>query len=149
MKRIYLAASFAYKAQCKAEYRKHVIETAAQTLQDKGHEVYVPHKHKVPNAWDISMAEWSRRVFEMDKDALDKSDVVVFLSFGKENNSGSVWECGYAYGKNIPVVTVRMTDDVESLMVTGGSHAVIDKSRLKDYDFDELTEIYDEPETQS
>lgn len=149
MKRIYLAASFAYKDKKKTESRKKVIEEIADILIKKGNEVYVPHQHKIPNAWDMSMTEWSRRVFLMDKESLDEADVVLFLSFGKENNAGAVWECGYAFGKSIPVVTVRMTDDVESLMVTGGSRAVINRACLNDYDFDELTEIYDEPDVQS
>ena len=149
MKKVYLAASFAYSSKEKTEARKSLIERVEELLKEKNLEVYVPHKHKIPNAWDMSMTEWSRRVFEMDKDALDECDILLFLSFGKENNSGAVWECGYAYGKNIPVITVRMTKDVESLMVTGGSHAVIDELRLKDYDFDEMPVVYDEPETQS
>jgi nucleoside deoxyribosyltransferase len=61
--------------------------------------------------------------------------LVIFISYGKENNSGSVWECGYAYAKDIPVVVIKMTDDAESLMITNTARAIIKEEDIENYDF--------------
>lgn len=124
--KIYLACSFAYKDRNKTEARKQVMRLVKQNLADKGFDVYNPSELVIENAWDYTMHEWGRLVFEADHQALDSCDAVVFLSFGKENSSGAVWEIGYAYGKNIPIVMVSMANgDAESLMCIHSARAVL------------------------
>ena len=45
-----------------------------QKLRAEGHEVYAPVEHEVPNAWDLSNAEWGRQVFFADIEAIDNSE---------------------------------------------------------------------------
>lgn len=137
--KVYVAASFAYNDRTKTEHRKSDIERVVSIIKQKlSAEYYLPHQLKIPNAWDMSLEDWSNKVFEHDIAALDSADLVIFISYGKENNSGSVWECGYATARGIPVVVVKMTNDVESLMITSTARAIVREDELNQYDFDTL-----------
>lgn len=144
MIQIYTAASFAYADRGKTESRKEDIERVVNKVKQTlnyPNAFYLPHQLKIPNAWDISLEEWARKVYEHDIKALDAADLVLFISYGKENNSGSVWECGYAYAKNIPVVVIKMTDDTESLMISNTARAIIREEDINSYDFINLPAI--------
>lgn len=143
--KIYVAASFAYEDREKTNKRKAEIERVVSKVKLYSNvslkaEFYLPHQLKIENAWDISLEEWSRKVFEHDLEALNEADLILFISYGKENNSGSVWEVGYAYGKNIPIIMVKMTDAVESLMLSNSVRAVIREEDIQGYDFTKLPE---------
>lgn len=137
MRKIYLASSFAYEDKTKTEERKANMKVFADILKEKGFEVYNPSTLKIPNAWDYSYWDWGNLVYEADRKEIDNCDLMVFISYGKENNAGSVFEVGYAVAKNIPVVMVSMNaDSPESLMPLHGSHACVDGLEgLKNYDF--------------
>lgn len=138
MKKVYVAASFAYADKDKTNQRKSEIEEVVREIQSKtGEEVswYLPHQLKIENAWDISLEEWSQKVFEHDLQALLEADLVIFISYGKENNAGAVWEVGYATAKGIQTVVVKMTDEVESLMITQSVHSILTKEEITNYDW--------------
>lgn len=137
--KVYVAASFAYNDRNKTEHRKLDIERVVSIVKERlSADYYLPHQLKIENAWDMSLEDWARKVYEHDVNALDGADLVLFISYGKENNSGSVWECGYATARGIPVVVVKMTNDVESLMITSTARAILKEDELKQYDFDLL-----------
>ena len=139
--KVYVAASFAYNDKAKTEHRKLDIERIVDKIRTRlNADFYLPHQLKIPNAWDMSLDEWAHKVFEHDICALDSADLVIFISYGKENNAGSVWECGYAYAKGTPIVVVKMTDDTESLMITSTVRAIVREDELNQYDFDLLPE---------
>jgi nucleoside 2-deoxyribosyltransferase len=94
-----------------------------QKLRSEGHEVYAPVEHEVPNAWDLSNAEWGRQVFFADIEAIDNSEEVWVLNFGMYPDTGTAWECGYAYakGKTVRQLVYDFTPDkVFSLMMING-----------------------------
>jgi nucleoside 2-deoxyribosyltransferase len=45
--------------------------------------------------------------FEACRDAIDRADVVVATLDGPDADSGTAWECGYAYARNKPIVSIR------------------------------------------
>ena len=148
---IYICASFCYEDKKKTIERKYLIEKTVDRLQEQlgtSHHYYLPHKLTIPNAWDISLEEWSSAVYQHDMEALHDAHIVIFLSFGKENNAGSVWEIGYVAGKNSmklsfdeqKIIMVKMTDEIESLMVTNSVHAIIKESEIEDYAWTSLPE---------
>jgi nucleoside deoxyribosyltransferase len=142
MKKVYIAASFAYADRTKTESRKIDIERIVGKVKEKlNADFYIPHQLKIENAWDMSLEDWARKVYEHDIGALNSADLVIFISYGKENNSGSVWECGYAYAKAIPIVVVKMTDEAESLMVSNTVRAIIRESDIETYDFESLPKV--------
>ena len=75
-------------------------------------------------------------VFTHDVIEIDKADVLVMLSWGKENNAGAAWEVGYAFGTGKKVIVVGLTDEVESAMILHGSYAQVKGMiGLEQYDF--------------
>lgn len=146
-KNIYIAASFCYEDKAKTSQRKDLIEKTVKKIKKylKG-KYYIPHQLKIPNAWDISLDEWAKAVYEHDIEALRRSDIIIFLSFGKENNAGSVWEIGYMCGYNNcmvdkrPIIVVKMTDDIESLMISNSINRIIKADEIDDYDWANLPE---------
>ncbi len=146
---IYIAASFAYEDKAKTSQRKDLIEKTVKRIKKflKG-DYYLPHQLKIPNAWDISLEEWSKAVYTHDIEALNDADLIIFLSFGKENNAGSVWEVGYVIGQNYmwgytrddapdqkKIICIKMTDEPESLMISNSVDRIIMSNEIETYDW--------------
>ena len=147
---IYICASFCYEDKVKTSERKYLIEKTVDRIKkfipDLYSTYYLPHQLTIPNAWDISLEEWSRAVYEHDMEALDAADLVIFISFGKENNAGSAWELGYVHGFNThepdpkcrfpkKVICIKMTNEPESLMITNSVDTVITEAEIETYDW--------------
>jgi len=71
----------------------------AALLEELGHEVYLPQANEPRNLN-------AQAIFEADRKGIDGADVVVAIMDGPDPDSGTCWECGYAYGKK-PIVLVR------------------------------------------
>ena len=140
-KKIYVAASFSYLDQAKTNKRKSEIKVVVNKIKKLSKVEYnwfLPQNIEVPDAWKLSLEEWSREVYKKDLDALEEADIVLFISYGKENNSGSAWETGYAFAKNKPIIMIKMNDEVESLMLFGSAHAIMMYSEIEIYDWESL-----------
>lgn len=61
-------------------------------LEAAGYEVWLPQERE-PREKSASA------IFEMDVEGIKRSDVVVANMDGADPDSGTCWECGYAYGK--------------------------------------------------
>lgn len=80
------------------DYEKAMYPQIVHKMRTEGLEVYAPVEHTISNAWELSNAEWGRQVFNADIEAIQKCDEVWVLNFGMYSDSGTAWECGYAYG---------------------------------------------------
>jgi nucleoside 2-deoxyribosyltransferase len=82
----------------------------ARFLESEGFEVWLPQEHEPRD-------KTARAIFEMDVAAIDWADIVVACMDGPDPDSGTAWECGYAYAKGKPVVCYRtdfrITGDTE------------------------------------
>ena len=70
-----------------------------QLLVQMGYEVFLPQEK-------VLSQRTAEAIFQADLAGLDWSDVVVAVMDGPDPDSGTSWECGYAYRKK-PVVVVR------------------------------------------
>jgi len=61
-------------------------------LEKAGHSVWLPQEHE-------PRERTARAIFETDVAGLDASEVVVADMDGADPDSGTCWECGYAYKK--------------------------------------------------
>ena len=75
-------------------------EELAVRLEAAGHEVYVPHLHPPEERTADS-------IFRKDVAGVDWAEGVVAIMDGADPDSGTCWECGYAYGRGKPVVLFR------------------------------------------
>jgi nucleoside 2-deoxyribosyltransferase len=72
----------------------------ARFLESEGFEVFLPQEHE-------PRSKTAKSIFEMDVAALDWADMVVACMDGPDPDSGTAWECGYAYAKGKPIVCYR------------------------------------------
>lgn len=72
----------------------------ARFLEIQGFEVWLPQAHE-------PRSKTARAIFEMDVAAIDWADMVVACMDGPDPDSGTAWECGYAYAKGKPIVCYR------------------------------------------
>jgi nucleoside 2-deoxyribosyltransferase len=98
-------------------------------LVAQGYEVWLPQEHEPLN-------RKAKDIFLTDVEGLDSSDVVLANMDGPDPDSGTCWECGYAYKKK-PIIVYR-TDfrkcgDTDStpynLMLTESATEVVDVSQ--------------------
>ena len=133
--KIYLAASFGSEGSV----QRSNVEKASRILKEKGFEVFEPWSYKIPNAWDYPNDEWGLMVFMNDVKAIDSSDIIVALSYGRESTAGTNWEMGYAFAKGKKVILVEMSDAVMSVMVANGRYATVKGIEgLRTYDFTKM-----------
>ncbi len=69
----------------------------ARFLESEGFEVWLPQEHE-------PRSNTAKSIFDMDVAALDWADMVVACMDGPDPDSGTAWECGYAYAKGKPIV---------------------------------------------
>jgi nucleoside 2-deoxyribosyltransferase len=79
-------------------------------LESVGHEVWLPQEHE-------PRERSAQAIFEVDVAGLEGVEVVVANMDGSDPDSGSCWECGYAYKKK-PIILFR-TDFREAGDVPG------------------------------
>jgi len=70
-----------------------------ELLRKAGHEVWLPQEKE-------ARGQTAAQIFEQDVEGIDWSDVVVANMDGPDPDSGTCWECGYAYKKK-PVIVFR------------------------------------------
>ena len=91
--KIYLAGPLFSSAE--REFNARLTEK----LREKKHEVWLPQENE-------QEAMSPKQIFEEDVRGVNWADVVVANMDGPDPDSGTCWECGYAFGKK-PVVVFR------------------------------------------
>ena len=105
------------------ETEKAVMSVVIKKLRELDYEVYAPIEHTIPNAWDMTNREWGNRVFQADIEAIQAVDEVWVINFGMYSDSGTAWECGYAYGLGKQITQLLFTEkgnNIFSLMMING-----------------------------
>ena len=72
----------------------------ATRLRAAGHEVFVPQENPASEPT-------GKAIFVKDLEGLDWAEGVVAIMDGSDPDSGTCWECGYAYATKKPVVLFR------------------------------------------
>lgn len=134
--RIYLASPFFNEKEISN------INKAVEILRGKGLEVFIPMEHDVENKETLTNAQWAEKIFEIDRNGIDVCDAVVLLYGGMYSDSGTAWECGYAYATGKKIIVCCYEDEETNLMIVNGCHSFLDGiDSLKDYDFEKMPVI--------
>lgn len=114
--KIYLASPW-FKDSERVMYRQ-----ILDKMRSQGHEVYAPIEHEIEDAWEKSNEQWAREVFSADIQAIRDCDEVWVLNFGMYSDSGTAWECGFAYGigKTVRQLVYNFGEQIFSLMMING-----------------------------
>ena len=133
MKKIYLASPFFNSEETNK------LEIVKTILRDKGLDVFVPNEHQNPQL-EFGSLEWRAATFKSDVDAIDNCDVMVAINCqGNYDDAGTMWEIGYAFAKEIPVVVFNNTGKTINLMIADSLHSLLTSyDELQEYDFDKL-----------
>lgn len=126
--KIYLASPFFNDEELKN------VKKAEEILISRGFNVFSPRLNEVRKEENINSPVWSKETFTNDKKFIDWADVVVMLYYGGYSDSGTAWECGYAFGTNTPVLVVHLGED-SNLMIHEGCYSNISMDELSSYDF--------------
>ena len=70
----------------------------ARRLRGAGHDVFLPQEKEA----GLDAAA----IFRTDVDGIDRAEALVAVMDGPDPDSGTAWECGYAYGRK-PVILIR------------------------------------------
>lgn len=117
------------------------VKYVEELLSDKGISYFSPMRHSVEDE-EPGTSAWARKVFETDRTAIQDCDAVVMLYYGNYSDSGTAWECGYAYAEGKPVILVHIHGNDSNLMMHCGCHSNIGLSELAGYDFESMP-VYD------
>ena len=96
---IYIAGPFFTDKE--RAFLKIVIESVKEIFPNE--ELFIPMEHFISNGENLSNNEWAEAVFKMKVEALNKCNRVVAAYLGLRSDTGTAWDIGYAYAKNIPV----------------------------------------------
>jgi len=109
MIKIYIAGPFAEPHH--REALLHMIDIVKKAYASDDLELYIPMEYKVEGdyqnpdgTWHLPNHEWASDVFGSDCRHIEEADIVIALYDGRKGTTGTAWELGYAYGKNIPVI---------------------------------------------
>ncbi len=92
--RIYFAGPLFTTAE--REWNAKLVEI----LRNNELDIWLPQEHD-------PKVQTAKSIFEMCKAGIDGSDIVLAIMDGSDPDSGTSFECGYAYGKDKPIFTVR------------------------------------------
>ena len=96
---IYIAGPFFTDKE--RAFLKIVIESVKEICPNE--ELFIPMEHFISDGENLSNNEWAEAVFKTKVEALNKCNRVVAAYLGLRSDTGTAWEIGYAYAKNIPV----------------------------------------------
>ena len=94
------------------------MERLDAIIRSSGFETFLPHRDNPPKT-----ADTVRAIFDNDRGAIERCDVVVASLNGVATDDGTAWEMGYATGRGIPVIGVytdwrrRFEHEVINLMI--------------------------------
>ena len=94
----------------------------ARFLESEGYEVWLPQEHE-------PRSQTARSIFDMDVGGIDWADMVVACMDGPDPDSGTAWECGYAYAKGKPIVCYRTDFRVSGDTTSAPYNLMLDRKR--------------------
>ena len=136
MKQIYIAGSFSTDEE--KDLLNKMIEKVKIDYPD--YNLYIPMDHFVPGGNDKDENDnyimpndvWAKKVFDMDVNAIDNSEMIIALYRGRYSGTGTAWEIGYGYANKIPI-TLYVPDntDTTSLMIVNSATNVISDNKFE------------------
>lgn len=126
MKKIYVAGPFFNKKEIK------IMKSIKELLlsANLGYDFFFPMDHFIPNGDKLSNSDWGKKVFEMDVTELLTSNYLFAIYNGMYSDTGTAWEIGYAYGKNIPIALITTSKNVSIMPVNSSKRCINYKDLL-------------------
>ncbi len=95
------------------ESEREFLEEVDKLCKSLGFETFLPHR-------DVGLAKSMKDVNKVFKGDIDEGfkniDLVVAVLDGLHVGSGTAWELGYAYAKDIPAIGIKIDEPVEEAL---------------------------------
>lgn len=111
---------------------REILTRVESVLRNRGFEVFSPREHEVRDE-EPGSGNWCTKVFELDRKAIEECETVVAVYHGNYSDSGTAWECGFAYGLGKKLIVVHCGNDA-NLMVHVSADANITIDELETID---------------
>ncbi|ATU07578.1 nucleoside 2-deoxyribosyltransferase [Methanohalophilus portucalensis] len=122
-KKIYLAGPLFSEAE------KNFNEQLTERIESAGYDVFLPQRDSADTK-NMRKEQDAAELFRKNSEAIDRADLIIaILDGGSDVDSGTAWEIGYAYAKNIPVMGLRT--DFRTLGIEGTVNLMIEKTLIK------------------
>ncbi len=131
MKTVYLAAPLFSEAEC--DFNRKLKDEIEGTGIFK---VFLPQEDS-NNVKDEENRQ--KIIFDKNVAAIGKSDIVVAVIDGTDVDSGTSWEIGYAFAREIPVIGLRT--DFRTLGIEGRVNLMIERSIVLCHSIPQLLDI--------
>jgi nucleoside 2-deoxyribosyltransferase len=119
-KKIYLAGPLFSEAE------KNFNEQLTERIESAGYDVFLPQRDSADTK-NMRKEQDAAELFRKNSEAIDRADLIIaILDGGSDVDSGTAWEIGYAYAKNIPVMGLRT--DFRTLGIEGTVNLMIEKT---------------------
>lgn len=97
--------------------------------------LFIPMEHQA-QAEEFSL-EWQDLTFRSDVAGIQNSDLLL-ASLTENPDTGTIWEMGYAYGMNKPVLAYNKKDSLNLMPAKGTLYFIDDIENLKNFNFNNL-----------
>ncbi len=87
------------------DHERRYLENISKIFEDRGYKTFLPHRD-AGVVKDKYTKESKEGIFNTDIDALDKATIVVALLTGRDVDSGTAAEIGYAYATNKTLIGI-------------------------------------------
>lgn len=115
-----------------------LLERLEIILFNKGLNVFSPRKYK--SKFPFGSFQWQNQNFVTNVNAIQYSNII--FSVYNDQDSGTMWEVGYAWSHNKPIIVFNTKEKVVNLMIAQSLHAYLDSfSKVIHYDFNQLPRI--------
>ncbi|MEK6940784.1 MAG: nucleoside 2-deoxyribosyltransferase [Nanoarchaeota archaeon] len=83
-----------------SEIERTLLEEVNRVCKDLGFDTFLPHR----DAGLISKGTDEKIIFKKDKAGIDTCQMIIAILSGNDIDSGTAWELGYAFSKNIKCI---------------------------------------------
>jgi len=87
------------------DHERRYLESISEIFEDRGYKTFLPHRD-AGVVKDKYTKESKEGIFNTDIDALDKATIVVALLTGRDVDSGTAAEIGYAYATDKTLIGI-------------------------------------------
>ena len=81
------------------------LRSLSEALQGRGFKVFLPQDDASPPL--LRDPPDFHGAFEACRDAIERADAVLASLDGADVDSGTAWECGFAYARGKPIIAIR------------------------------------------
>ena len=132
---VYLASPFFNEKETDIYYK------VLKILENKNLNIYAPLLNQIDRK-SLTRKDWAYMTFNKDVEAIKKADIVIILFYGLYSDSGTAWECGYAYALGKTIIAVHLHEGKSNCMINCSCRANLNGlEALSDYDFTNLPQI--------